>query len=218
MSLKNCCYGVIILVVLCLGIGHASAFNTVTANPAILDRYGGFAPVLTNEGTLVGGALGLPGEPLTWTLTVSNAGDATGTGVIVTDVIPKELRINSVEADRGVFSINGQTINFQLDALDPGEAVQMRINTTVIAAPPNGSLINQASLVGQGPAGPVTHQSLAEVSVPTSLPATGYPPQDLPGEGEPSVYLFALGALCAVALMALFVWWRGHDTIWLRGL
>ncbi|HEX3049394.1 MAG TPA: DUF11 domain-containing protein [Aggregatilineaceae bacterium] len=218
MSLKNCYYGVIVLMVFCLGIGHASAFNTITANPAILDRYGGFAPVLSNEGTLIAGALGLPGEPLTWALSASNAGDVSGTGIIITDVVPKELRINSVEADRGTFSISGQTVSFQLDTLDPGEAVQMRINTTVIEAPPNGSLINQASLVGQGPDGPVTHQSLAEVSVPTSLPATGYPPQDLPGEGEPSVYVVALGALCAVALMALFVWWRGHDSQWLRGL
>lgn len=161
-------------------------------------------------GKLAPGALGLPGEQITWVISLKNTGSAPFMDAIVTDEVREELRIDSVEVQRGDFAISGQVVVFNIPLVRPGEQVQMRINATVLHTPPGGTLGNRARLTAQGPRGAVEDAALTEVYVPTGLPATGYPPDDnLPGAGEPSVLLVALIAVMVVALAASYVWWRG---------
>ena len=177
----------------------------------LLDQDGAFRPSLTVAGVLAPGALGLPGEQITWIITVGNNGTAPGADIKITDRVYDELRIDSVEVDRGDFAISEQVVVFNTPTLQPGEHFQMRINTTVLRTPPSGSLANRAQLTAVGPDGVVEETALTEVFVPSGLPATGYPPaDDLPGSGEPSVLAVALGAVALVALAAWFVWWRGR--------
>ncbi len=163
---------------------------------------GVFDPALSKIGVLEPGELGLPGEQLTWHITVRNNGTAAGTNIVITDTLRSELRIDSVEADRGTFAISGQTVTFTIPVLNPGEAVELRINTTVLSSPNDGLLTNDATLVGYGSTGAsVTRSAQGIVTVTTQLPATGYPPAEQPSRGISWIVVVALIAgLCAVVL------------------
>ena len=107
-----------------------------------------------------------------------------------------EMRIDSVETDRGTYTISGQTVTFFIPVLSPGETVQMRINTTVLGSPVDGQLVNTATLSGGGQ----TRTASATVNVPTHLPGTGYPPADnkQPSSDQPML-LAGIGAVLLVA-------------------
>lgn len=171
----------------------------------------GFDPIANLAGVLPPGTLGLPGEQITWIVSVTNAGTVAGTSLVVTDTLRDELRIEHVRIIQGEAAVSQQTVTYTLPVLNPGQTIQIEILTTVLRSPANGALINQAFLNAQGPDGPVTTGAAAQVFVPTGLPATGYPPvEKLPGDGEPSVLAVGLVAFGVVALTAFFVWLRGR--------
>ena len=170
-----------------------------------------FDPVLVVEAVLPPGALGLIGEPVTWVITVGNAGDTPGSDVLVTGTLPGELRIDSAEAERGQIAISEQAVVFSVPLLNPGETIQMRLNTTVIRSPANGVLVGEAMLSGTGPGGVVTRRVASELFVPTELPATGYAPgEEFPGQGEPSALAVGLMMVGVVAVGVAIVWFRGR--------
>ena len=200
---KRTMYGPVLGLVLLLMVlpSHADA---------ALPHQNSFDPAISVVGELAPNAMGLPGEWITWVITVVNSGGAPGRDIVVSDVLRNELRIDSVEANLGAFTISDQSVEFTIAVLNPGEAVEMRINTTVLRGPSDGVLINQVLLSGTGPNGVVTDNAVAEVPVPTTLPATGYPPeQDLPGYGEPSALVVGFVSFAMVVLAALMIWWRG---------
>ncbi len=170
-----------------------------------------FAPTFKMTAVLPAGSLGLPGEPITWVITVSNSSAVSGTDLIITDKLPPDLRVESAQAARGEAAVSEQMVIFTLSELAPGDQATFFIYTTVRRAPPNGVFENQAALVASGPNGPVSQVALAEVSVPTGLPPTGYAPA---GEkltvGRPSLALMVALAASAVVLTALFVYYRGQ--------
>lgn len=175
------------------------------------DGYSAFIPELSIVGTLPPGTLGLPGEQIDWLITLINDGTAAGTNIVVTDVLRDELRVDHVVADNGIPTVDGQRIDLVIPVLSPGEMVAMQITTTVLRGSATGSLINRVTMTAQGPDGEVVESAVAEVFVPTRLPATGYPPQqDLPGEGEPSAFVVALFAFSIVAISAWIIWRRGQ--------
>ena len=171
-------------------------------------RGASFDPAIHKIGLLAPGALGLPGEQITWMITVTNAGTAPGTNVVITDVLRDELRIDAVVIGRGVFSTQGQAVIFTIPVLNPAETVEMRITTTVLHGLDSSILINEATLVANGPDGPALQNATAQIALPTTLPATGYA-GDLPGEGEPSVVVVGVVSLAMVLFTTWFVWWRG---------
>jgi hypothetical protein len=181
--------------------------------PVPLMRVGGagFQAELVIVGRLSGGVMGLPGESVTWVITLTNKGVLPGTDLLVTNTLRDELRVDDADADHGTVAVSGQTVIFTVPELQPGQTVTMRVRTTVLRGPANGVLVNQVILAGNGPAGPFTQSASADLFVPTGLPATGYPPaDDLPGQGEPSVLAVGVGALLAVMAAAGFVWYRGR--------
>ncbi|MBN2303388.1 MAG: DUF11 domain-containing protein [Anaerolineae bacterium] len=147
-----------------------SAILTVTVEPETLLSYDVFDPAISKIGVLLPGGLGLPGETITWQITVVGGGVA-ASDVVVTDALPPGLRIDTVSTSKGSYSLSGQTVVFTIGSLAPGEGVQLAIQTTVINSPPDAVFVNTATLTGGG----VTESATATVSVVTGLPSTGYP-------------------------------------------
>ena len=179
-----------------------------------------FDPTLSLTAVLPSGSLGLPGESINWVITVSNPGASAGTNVVVSDTLQPELRIDRAETAQGEAVISEQMVVFTIPVLNPGESVRMQIATTVLKSPPEGIMVNQALLAATGPDGAITRKATTELSLPVSLPATGYVPPaepDFPGEGEPSALQIALAAVGVVMLGAAVVWYRGRKR-WLGRL
>lgn len=171
-----------------------------------------FAPKFAITGVLPAGSLGLPGETITWVITVTNNSATSGTDLIVTDKLPPDLRIESAEAARGEVSVSEQMVVFTLPELAPNDQATFFIYTTVQSGPANGLILNQAALVASGPEGPISQIAQAEVSVPTGLPPTGYAPtvEAPPVLERPSLGLLAMIALTLVGLTAGYVYYRGR--------
>ncbi|MCB9436685.1 MAG: DUF11 domain-containing protein [Anaerolineales bacterium] len=138
-----------------------------------------FDPSISKIGILEDGGIGLPGEDLTWVLTITNIGNVTGTDIYIVDTVISELQVNGADIDRGTATIEGQTVTFYIPTLAPGESIQARIYTTVLSSPADGTFLNIATLTGNGPNGQVvTASATGEVFGVTGLPDTGYPPVD----------------------------------------
>ncbi len=165
-----------------------------------------FDPALSKIGVLEDkGQLGLPGERLTWVLTISNVGTGPGLNVQIVDRVPDELRIDGVTFEGGTYTIEGQTVTFTIARLDPGQTLTAYIYTTVLRSPLDGTLLNVADLTGTGPDGAVrTATASAQVSVVQALPGTGYPPAE---SGRPIWPWVALG-LTMMVLGAGALGWR----------
>jgi uncharacterized repeat protein (TIGR01451 family) len=171
-------------------------------------RGASFAPVIHKVGLLAPGTLGLPGDQITWVITVANAGPVPETNLVITDVLRDELRIDAVVSGRGAFTADGQAVIFKIPVLNPGDTVELRIATTVSRGLDSSAVVNEATLLANGPDGPAWQSATAQIALPTSLPATGYA-GDLPGDGEPSVMLVGVMSAAVVALTAWIVWRRG---------
>jgi uncharacterized repeat protein (TIGR01451 family) len=189
------------------GAAHAQPVELSASDSA-------FDPDIALTAQLPSGSIGLPGEPITWYITVSNDGEVSGTNVVISDTLQPELRVDHAHTQRGDFAINDQMVVFTIPVLEPGQTVQMQIHTTVVRSPANGMVVNQALLAANSPTGPITRKTTAEILLPTTLPATGYPPgaEDLPGDGEPSALQIGLAAFAVVLVAALAVWYRGRNS------
>ena len=154
-----------------------------------------FDPAISKVGVLEPGGLGLPGESLTWTITVTNNGSGTATNVVVSDTLQSELSVNGADIDTGSVSISGQTVTFTIPSLAPGASVQMRVYTTVLSSPLSGQFLNTASVTD----GAVSQSASATVGGVGALPSTGYPPADT--SSGPNAALIAGAA--ALALLTL---------------
>jgi uncharacterized repeat protein (TIGR01451 family) len=155
------------------------AFGSATSNPAVLTvnaaapAIGVFDPGLSKVGFLPAGSVGLPGEQITWTTTVTNHGGAAGTNIVVVDTLRPELRIDDASTDRGTVSINGQTVTVTIPNLNPGESVQFRIVTTILTSPLAGVIDNTVHIDGTD----VSATATVQVATVLRLPSTGETPQ-----------------------------------------
>ena len=91
----------------------------------------------------------LPGQPLTYTLTISNVGNQDATGVLVQDVLPNGMNYVS-SANSGVPT--GQTINWPTFNLGAGATVTRTVTVTVASSFPASVnfLINNATVSDDG--------------------------------------------------------------------
>ncbi len=191
--------------------GQQAAAPTRAPRLVLQMRGAGFEGTLTVVAELADGTLGLPGEAVTWLITLTNNGASAGADLLVTNTLGDELRIEDADTDYGEVAISERAVIFTVPELRPGQTVAMHVHTTVMHGPANGVLVNQVIVAGAGPGGSFTQSAVGEVFVPTGLPATGYPPaDDLPGQGEPSVLAVGAAALLVVLAAAAFVWYRGH--------
>ena len=133
-----------------------------------------FDPGISKVGVLQPGGLGMPGEHITWTITVVNNGSVGASDVVVTDTLPAELAVLSASTSRGTYSISGQTVTFNIGTLGAFESVTMQIVTRVLSNPASGFVANTATVAGGGQ----TDSTTATINLVTRLPSTGYSPQD----------------------------------------
>lgn len=89
----------------------------------------------------------LAGEPLTYTLTVTNNGPVRATGVTVRDPLPGGVELVSAKASQGTCS-GTDTITCEIGALDKDQSAEV---TIVVRPGQPGTLINTASVSSTQP-------------------------------------------------------------------
>ena len=95
----------------------------------------------------------------------------------IVDSFPPQLHIDAAETERGMYTIDGQTVTFLIDSLDPGETAHMSVSTTVTTVSPDGVYVNTATVYGEIAQEHILAQATAQVQGVSQLPSTGYPPQ-----------------------------------------
>jgi uncharacterized repeat protein (TIGR01451 family) len=175
--------------------GGTSGGGTGAAGALGLADLSLFDPALSKVGVLSAGGIGLPGEQITWTLSLTNNGTATAYNVPLSDTIRSEMRVDSADISKGSVAINGQTVSFTIPSIAPGETVTAHIYTTVLSSPLDGLFTNEAILkVGDT----ILASAQASVSGVGVLPSTGYPPKEATG---PNPWLLAsIAAVLALVL------------------
>jgi large repetitive protein len=90
------------------------------------------------------------GEPLTYTLAVTNKGPSVSSAVTVKDTLPAGTTFKSATPSQGTCSAAGQAVTCQLGPLVSGGSAQVSI-TVEVAATATGSIRNVASVEGPEP-------------------------------------------------------------------
>ncbi len=74
-----------------------------------------------------------PGDTVTWTITVSNPTAVALPNVGMTDTLPGELTVTNASASAGNVTVNGNTVDWSIGSLAPGQTVTITISTRVNA-------------------------------------------------------------------------------------
>ncbi|MCA9667618.1 MAG: DUF11 domain-containing protein, partial [Myxococcales bacterium] len=144
-----------------------SSTDVTTSTKTVLD---------TNGGDVV------PGDVLTYTVTVINTGDALARNVEVTDVVAAQLT-NVVPLDGGTFNAGTRVITWNVPLVGVGAAaaVQLRFRASVVTPLTNGTQIaNQANIRvgGVGPQIPTDNPATPAVDDPTIVTVVSEPNLD----------------------------------------
>ena len=114
----------------------------------------------------------LPGEEVTFTLEVTNQGQAAAVGVVVTDDVPQYLEILEVTTTQGTVTIEGQTVTVEVGVVGPGFVVEIVIRTRLREDTPGPlDLENVAVLVSPNAGQRISLPVI--IHVPGLLPVTG---------------------------------------------
>jgi uncharacterized repeat protein (TIGR01451 family) len=119
-----------------------------------------------------------PGETATFTLMVSNNGTVNALAVIVTDALPDPLVFVSATTTQGTFTVNGNTVTFNIGTVAPGQTVTLKIVArarTDVKTP-----IDTTNIATLNSSGGTRSASAALRITRISLPATGEHPNEIP--------------------------------------
>jgi uncharacterized repeat protein (TIGR01451 family) len=115
----------------------------------------------------------LVGHGITYTVTVSNGGAGTTTGVTLTDTLPRGVAFGSATASQGSCNQTGGTVTCQLGALGSGASATVQIAVTATTA---GAQSNVASVAAaESDANPVNNSTTVSTTVdalPTATPTS----------------------------------------------
>lgn len=118
----------------------------------------------------------LPGEEVTFTLEVTNRGQAAAVDVVVTDDISPYLEILEVTTTQGTVTIEGQRITVHVGVVGPGFVVEIFIRTRVREDVPLPSTIENPPVTIKvpilPPTGEVASQRQKEDAGPGVIPET----------------------------------------------
>ncbi|WP_433328403.1 DUF7507 domain-containing protein [Spirillospora sp. CA-294931] len=92
----------------------------------------------------------VPGSPLTYTVTLRNAGPSSARDVVVEDVLPRGLTGPSADASQGACAIAGRTVRCPAGTVEPGGTVTVTVAGRV-AADATGTLTNTATATSSTP-------------------------------------------------------------------
>jgi uncharacterized repeat protein (TIGR01451 family) len=135
---------------------------------------GGAAPGLLDPAIvkLVDPTFALPGEIVTWTISVFNPNDVQINNVGFSDIMPNELEVLEATTTLGSVTTNGQNVSFFMDPLGPRQTATVIVRTRLRpeALRTTSIVVNTVRLNI-----PYKGQAQASLFVVTSLPATGEP-------------------------------------------
>jgi uncharacterized repeat protein (TIGR01451 family) len=189
-------------------VGTATATPTNTPDPGQPNpTTGSVPPVIDILDPIISKSVdrpfAVPGDTVTWTITVSNPGTVAATNVVVVDVVPNEAVLQSATATGGTITTEGQVITWSIAVLNPGESFTITIVTRVrddLNLP--FIITNRASVTNAED--PIPRQVEASVSGATTLPATGE-------SGLELLIAPVLGVIAALAFAGM-LWWRKRRT------
>ena len=93
------------------------------------------------------GGVVLPGDPLTYTLTVTNDSGHSAAGVLVTDVLPAETAWNGfLGASGGAAAVESGVLTW-LSTIPAGGVQTLSYGAAIVSGPPAGSVITNSALV-----------------------------------------------------------------------
>ena len=152
-------------------------------------------------------SLVVPGEQVTFTLTVGNNGNLPATGVIVVDPLPNSFILESAATPQGTYVINGNTVTFYVGTIQPGQIIDLTVFATVAAHVNAGAgltLVNEAVLTyAENPSAVLTAD--ATLDLITSLPQTGYTPDEPTHDPARTAVVAAAISLVVLGLVGLLV-------------
>lgn len=93
---------------------------------------------------------GPAGGPITYLLTVRNFGPSTARAVTIADPVPAPLTVDSVTSSAGSCSETSGEVTCQIDEIEPGDEVTVRVQATVPRDRPN-NLENTATVSSETP-------------------------------------------------------------------
>ena len=135
---------------------------------------------VSKAGNFQVGEVGLVGDTITWTITVTNTGTAPANSVQITDNVPSELRVDDALADLGTVTVQGQQVTFNVESLGVGQTAQFQVVTTILGQPSSGLFNNSVNVLlpeGDGSGSDANLIASSSVSSADGLPATGYAPK-----------------------------------------
>jgi uncharacterized repeat protein (TIGR01451 family)/CSLREA domain-containing protein len=134
-------------------------------------------------------AIVAPGDPLTYTLSFSNTGAAGAAGVIITDIVPVSVTVQSViSSGVSITRTGSSTYTWQVSDLAPGHSEVITIAGTLNLGIPAGDLNNTASITSTAvDTSTANNRSSAGVTVENVAPvaddATLFTDEDTPLPG-----------------------------------
>ncbi len=86
------------------------------------------------------------GQVVTYTLTMTNHGPDTATGVTMTDTLPPEMEVVSVQPTEGHCTHRHRVVHCDLDSMNPGRVVTVTLSSRVVALNSKGYVVNRAEV------------------------------------------------------------------------
>jgi len=114
----------------------------------------------------------LPGDEVTFTLEVTNRGQESAVGVVVTDEISEYLEILEVTTTQGTVTIEGQTVTVDIGVVGPDFVVEIVIRTRVRDDTPAPVEMENVAVISSPNGGDRTSQTCTQKASQV-LPVTG---------------------------------------------
>jgi uncharacterized repeat protein (TIGR01451 family) len=157
-----------------------------------------------------------PGDPVSFTITVTNVGTGNATNVVVEDTLPPELILLSVVPSKGLLTVNGNYFQVVIGTVAPGEVVTIIIQAIVGEGSPVDIVITNIARLesDQGPRESsfnVAIKAAGQCQTPPILPPTGQPMAE--PEAAVSLWLLAAGLLVLLFGVVLTVRTRARVPI-----
>ncbi|MGV8885537.1 MAG: hypothetical protein ACOH1T_08130 [Microbacteriaceae bacterium] len=146
-----------------------------------------------------------PGDLLTYTLSVTNAGTGTSVPTTVTDVLPAGLDFVSVDAP-GTWAPSTRTVSWPIPALDSGVTHTLDVRARVGAKQTSTSLVNEARIVLPPDYSPtiITEACVGDADAACALTSVPVPDPDLVVTGTdaaPAALAATAAALLGLGIM-----------------
>jgi uncharacterized repeat protein (TIGR01451 family) len=93
------------------------------------------------------GSAFMPGDAITFTITISNSGTDIASGIVVTDIVPSQILMGSFTSTLEITATNTITYRWTVEPLSPGEGGVITLSGQIDPAlPANFTFINAATI------------------------------------------------------------------------